>query len=120
MGVLLGQPERRLISSIYATYFLPDADVRLSNLLAKDPVENQSVLAILAEQNGELALTYPRDTLRKLDSFPGHLDDLLGELVSADLFADDAHPCNEIAFALRDALEVRVYSVCEYDSAHRL
>jgi hypothetical protein len=121
VGLLLGQPDRTLISDTYSSYFLPNIRIRVAGPVSTAVLDDSVALLILAESPDGLELRRPDSgtaSLLPIASVPAeHVSDLAGELVEGDLFAGDASdPCVDTAMALRGASEARVFSVCKVDA----
>ena len=119
VGVLLGQPNRALISETYPTYFLPATQVRLAGALAREPVGDTLPLVALYERAGQLALYRPdanSGSLQSIADLSGSAAELAGELILGDVFEDDVrYPCLDVVFAQRGATSVSLYSACRRD-----
>jgi hypothetical protein len=118
VGVLVGQPDRVLLSETYPSYFLPDTKFWVAARLAPDEVSENPPLLVVADA-GKLALLRPDEKNHELveaAQLDGRIDDFAGEPVLGDLFEDpDRYPCLDVGFAMRGADEVMVYSMCERD-----
>lgn len=119
VGLLLGQPDRALISETYPTYFLPNGAVRVVGPLFTTNVENSGPLLIAADAGDAIVLQRPASETAALDTLariPGHsIADFAGELVAGDVFdADPNDPCTDGALALRGTSEAHVFSVCRW------
>lgn len=120
IGVLLGQPNRTLISETYASYFLPNIRIRVAGPVFRTALDDAAPLLILSETADRMQLRRPDSetaSLLPIATIPAeHIADLAGELVGGDLFAGDpSDPCFDTALALRGASEARVFSVCTID-----
>jgi hypothetical protein len=124
LGVLLGQPNRSLLSETYPTYFLPNTQVRLAGALSRELVDDTAPLVVLYESAGQLTLYRPDShsaSLQPIVQFAGSVSQLAGELVLGDVFEDDQrYPCLDLAFAQRGADSLALYSVCERDAGTHL
>jgi hypothetical protein len=120
IGMLLGQADRALISETIPSYYLPYAKIRVAGPVYPGAIHGSSALLILSESGDETRFLRPNETTLKLTplaAIPGtHIDDLAGDLVTAEVFPNDRDdPCLDAVVALRGATEIRVYSLCKRD-----
>jgi hypothetical protein len=123
VAVLLGQPDRTLISQTYPTYALPNTDVRLAGSLYPELVEDTAPLLALVESGDELEVSRPdlsSKRLKTIATLRGRIADLAGEPALGAVFEDALrYPCKDTALAFRGASEVLLYSVCQRDANTR-
>jgi hypothetical protein len=117
VGVLLGQPDRTLVSETYPSYFLENTRIRVAPPVFRRTIDDSAPLLLLSDDGDEMNLRHPDSetkSLRSVATLSGaNIDDLAGELVGGELFASDlSDPCVDTAFAFRGATEVHVFSVC--------
>jgi len=117
VGVLLGQPDRSLVSETYPSYFLENTRLRVAPPVFRRTIDDSAPLLLLSDDGDEMHLRHPDSetkSLRSIATLSGaNIDDLAGELVGGDLLSSDlSDPCIDTAFAFRGATEVHVFSVC--------
>ncbi len=123
LAVLLGQPDRSLITAISPSFYLADTKLRLIPV-SDVPVDRATQVVILNERDGHcgLGVTSAEDpSLRTVAELPAGIDALSGEPVLADIDEDEsAAPCLDIVLGYAGAAELHVYQACEWDEAEGL
>lgn len=119
LAVLLGQPERELITAISPSFYLPNTRVRLFSVLEM-PVQNNIPILIMTDNADRylLGVTSSADpSLRPVAELPAGIDDLSGEPAIAHIDEDEQEaPCLDLVLAYRDVSEVTTYQTCETTS----
>ena len=119
LAVLLGEPERELITAISPSFYLPKTRVRLFPVLDV-PLENNTPILIMTSSDGQnlLAVTSAADpSLRPVAELPAGIDALSGEPALADIDEDEQEaPCLDLVLAYRGVSEVTTYQGCEAES----
>lgn len=118
IGVMQGQADRSLVPVPYPSYFLPGSKFRVLPVL-DIPIDDSAGLLILIEQDGQLGIHYrDRETGEVVlaHQLGEALADLSGEPAIGNVLEDDQRfPCRDVAFAIRGAKELSLYSPCEMD-----
>jgi hypothetical protein len=116
LSVLLGQPDRELITAISPSFYLPNTRVRLFPVLAL-PIERNTPLLIMTESDAgnTLAVSSADDpTLRPVANLPAGIDALAGEPTLGNINEDEREaPCLDLALGYLGANNVAVYQGCE-------
>jgi hypothetical protein len=117
IGVVPGRRDRAWVPRTFSTYRIQDGPIRMVGLL-DNLVSKSTALAVLSTLKGVRGIFLPsigdEDKLRLSVPVSEPLDDLMGELISADLLLDaQASPCREVLLAFRGESSVRFYDFCE-------
>jgi hypothetical protein len=116
LSVLLGEPDRRLITDITPSFYLDDIQVRLLSI-AEAPVEDGTPILILAEIDGQASLNVASSvnpSLVPIAALPAGIDALLGPPAMANVDEDEREaPCADLALGFLGIREVTLYQPCE-------
>ena len=116
LGLLRGELDGSLISEALPSYFVPDTETRLINVLSQR-IGNSASLLVVARFAGEAGLFRQALTSARIElaaRLPGGVEELAAEPLAADLRDDPARfPCLDVVLAFRAASELLVYAPCE-------
>jgi hypothetical protein len=118
VGVFRGEANGTLISEALPSYFVPNAETRLINVLV-DRIRGSTALLVVTRFNGGVGLYRQSLTTERIElvaPLPGGVEQLAAEPLAADLREDPLrYPCLDVVLAFRDASELTIYAACRRD-----
>ena len=116
VGAMAGRPDHSWLPAIFSSYRQEDASVRIVGISDRAVDWSSAFTTLISFKDGSGFYLGNRETgaLENRLPIPGSIADLVGDLVSGNLFEDPKHsPCYEPVFAMRGSTTFNVVNVCD-------
>lgn len=120
IGVMNGRVDRDWVPEVFSSYRRPDASVRIIGV-SNEPVEWSAAFTTFisfsdSNRSGFYLANPVTGVLDPRVFVPGSVAQLVGDLVSGDVFEDTKHsPCLEPVFAMRGDTHFTIVDTCDTD-----
>ncbi|HKO49159.1 MAG TPA: VCBS repeat-containing protein [Polyangiaceae bacterium] len=118
LGVMYGRRDRSWVPEVFSSYRRRQASVRVVGVYDRTVQWSPPFATLISfpTETGFYLADPDTGGLTERLSIPGRIDQLVGDLVSGNIFADSKHsPCFEPVYAMRGATHFSIVDACDSD-----